>query len=117
MQRENDLPRRHTEAPADKRHEAPGEQIRWRGLDAQLRDEDGAGALGRLLILPRHLEDPGQLARDVEVVRAILGAGLHGRLAVFCVGPDGGDEDRGLAGEVGEFGFVEVDDLDRCMEC
>lgn len=45
-------------------------------------------------------------------MRAILGAGFQGRLAVGCVGPDGGDEDGGLAGEVGELGFVEVDDLD-----
>lgn len=117
MQRKHDLARRHTKAPTDKRDEAPSEQIGRRGLDAQLRDEDGAGALGRLLVLARHLEDPGQLARDVEVVRAILGAGLDGRLAVLGVGPDGGDEDGGLAGEVAEFGFVEVDDLDCCGEC
>ena len=45
-------------------------------------------------------------------MRAILRAGFDGWLAVRGVGPDGGKEDGGFAGEVAELDFVEVADLD-----
>lgn len=112
MHRHNHLSSRDTQHLSDVAHRAESQEIRWHGLDTHLRDQDGARRLCDFLVLASHAQHPRDLARHVHVVRAILGAGFDGWLAVGGVGTDGGEEDGGFAGEVAELGFVEVADFD-----
>lgn len=68
------------------------------------------------MVFLEHPGDEGDFAGYVEVVRAVFGAGFEGVLAEFAVGSDGGDEDVGLFGEVGEVGVGESADFNGRLE-
>ena len=94
-----------------------GEQIGGDGFDAALaydlvfvslysplcNDGDGVGAeegewtdngtvsFGRVVVLAYHFEDPWRLARHVDIVRAVGGAGLYDWAGIQAVGTDGVD--------------------------
>nr|POE79660.1 hypothetical protein CFP56_07725 [Quercus suber] len=97
---------------ADVRDQRQRHEVGRRALDPVLRDDDGAGALRRLVVLADHVVDPGDFARDIEVMRARLRAGFQDRGAVFHVRPDGGDEHFGLLGQAYEVVLLQLRRLD-----
>lgn len=116
MDRDGHVPGVGGKLGADKRGQGPGDEVGRRRLNADLREHEGAAGFGGGLVLFEHLGHEGHLARHVEVVGAILGAGLEGVLAQLAVRPDGSDENEGLLGEGDQIGVGEVVGLNARLD-
>nr|POE66214.1 hypothetical protein CFP56_54476 [Quercus suber] len=112
VRRHHHFPRPHPQRVSDVRHQRETQQVRWRALDPVLRNHNRPRALRRRVVLLHHLVHPGYFARDVQVVRARLGARRQHRRPVFDVRPHGRDEHFGLLGEPHQVGFLQLRGLD-----
>lgn len=109
------VPGRRGESRPQGRCQRPGDEVGRGRLDADLGEHDGAASFGGVLVFLDHLPHIRHLAGDVEIVGAILGAGLEGVLSVGSIGAHGGDQDEGLLGQSGKFDLIEVADFDVCF--
>lgn len=95
-------------------------QVEGDGVEAAGVHEPGAGADGRRVVPEVHAVDELRLARQVQVVRAGLGARGHERLAVPDVRPHRRDHHprpRGQLGQRRRIGRVRVHDRNVDAEC
>lgn len=111
----------------------PGHKLGGSGLDTYLGEQHAAGILRSALILLDHPCHVGDFARDVEIVRAILGARFEGLenvslMAVVSVArkltcmfpiqpvwPHRRDQDKGLLGQRTQIVIIQLTYLDVCQ--
>lgn len=99
---------------ADLLSQRPGDEV-WRcRFDSNLGKHHGACFLCRTFIFANHCAGPRGLAGNIQIMRAILGAGSEGKLAIFRIRADGGDENICLLGERLKILVVETADFDFC---
>lgn len=111
MDRDRHCCRLGRELLADLLRERPGDEV-WRGgFDANLGEHHRARLLGCTFIFVDHRAGPRCLAGHIHVVRAILGACPKGKLAILCIGANGGDKNVSFLYDALEILVVEVADF------
>ena len=84
-------------------------EIEGDGIEAGGEADARPAFLRRRVVFADHVVDPGRLAGEVAVVRAVFRAGLHQRLSVEREGADGRDDDfRSARHRVERRGFVRI---------